>query len=316
MDVAEQADVLHSFDPLAVEKSEEVKPSVRRLPAVPGKLVELATPVRVAGSRHTQSLLDCTVLPHTPQYAPHADHEDDDVITLKPALAHASSGVEQSPATPPAHEPSATHPHTNPQEEVLILQIEIDDLRSKLAEERATNLEMTQVVENYSQTMSEMIEKENRAAGASAARLAALEQQVSSVRQEKTQVEIDLNKTEAAFSDLHKKYEKLKDLIENYKANESKLKAAVEQRNTAIAEATEKFAALKEHAEKKIEAANVEIAGVREQGKKDFVALSAKAKSAELKIAQLERQLDAKEKDNVELTAICDDLVKQLELAK
>ena len=41
---------------------------------------------------------------------------------------------------------------------------------------------------------------------------------------------------------------------ENYRQNEGKLKTALEQRNAALQQAEERYAALKSHAEKKLEA--------------------------------------------------------------
>ena len=59
--------------------------------------------------------------------------------------------------------------------------------------------------------------------------------------------------------------------------------------------------------------ANAELAATKENMKSQVSAQAAKAKQAEMKIGQLERQLEIREKDNAELTAICDDLVRQLE---
>jgi hypothetical protein len=77
--------------------------------------------------------------------------------------------------------------------------------------------------------------------------------------------------------------------------------------------------------------ANAEIVHSREQLKVQVSAQTAKLKQIELKCGQLERQLEIRvcrhslcivtpsscdqEKDNAELTAICDDLVRQLEAA-
>jgi hypothetical protein len=49
-----------------------------------------------------------------------------------------------------------------------------------------------------------------------------------------TQVERDLEKTETAFADLHAKYQKAKQVVENYKMNEATLKDAVEKGQLAV----------------------------------------------------------------------------------
>lgn len=69
------------------------------------------------------------------------------------------------------------------------------------------------VVENYSVTLTQMLEQQDQKKGESSEQVAALQAQVSSLKQEKSHVEVDLNKTEVAFSDLHRKYEKLKEVL-------------------------------------------------------------------------------------------------------
>ena len=49
-----------------------------------------------------------------------------------------------------------------------------------------------------------------------------------------SQVERDLEKTETAFADLHAKYQKAKQVVENYKMNEATLRDAVEKGQLAV----------------------------------------------------------------------------------
>ena len=71
----------------------------------------------------------------------------------------------------------------------------------------------SRVVESYNQTLTEMVESQAKQESGVSTKVTQLEQQLTTVRQEKAHVEIDLNKTEAAFSDLHRKYEKLKEVL-------------------------------------------------------------------------------------------------------
>eukprot|EP00052_Salpingoeca_macrocollata_P009107 m.71995 g.71995 ORF g.71995 m.71995 type:complete len:137 (-) comp16934_c0_seq2:30-440(-) len=127
------------------------------------------------------------------------------------------------------------------------------------------------------------------------------------------QIEADLERTESAFADLLHKYEKSKEIVATMRKNEAALKSACEQAQQALKQSEERYGKLKEHAEKKIMEANEEIAKVREDNKAQIMLMTTKMKKAESETAQLQRQLEAKEKDNEELTAICNDLVKQLE---
>ncbi len=58
-----------------------------------------------------------------------------------------------------------------------------------------------------------MIEAQDSKKQEGGEQVAALQAQVSALKSEKSQVEVDLNKTEIAFSDLHRKYEKLKEVL-------------------------------------------------------------------------------------------------------
>eukprot|EP00051_Salpingoeca_urceolata_P031821 m.13112 g.13112 ORF g.13112 m.13112 type:complete len:412 (+) comp4458_c0_seq1:82-1317(+) len=191
-------------------------------------------------------------------------------------------------------------------QEAEILQMEIEELQSKLKVEQENNQQMTTVVEEYGTAMAKIVE--NQGAGEKD-----LEQEVEQLQLEKQQVEGDLRKTETAFSDLHHKYEKLKDLAENFKKNEKTLTTALETAQVALKQSEERYDTLKAHAEEKIKKANMEIANVREADHTAIEVANAKIKKAEAQVVRLQRQLESKEKDNQELTSICDDLVKQLD---
>ncbi|KAI8924210.1 transforming acidic coiled-coil-containing protein-domain containing protein [Entophlyctis helioformis] len=77
--------------------------------------------------------------------------------------------------------------------------------------------------------------------------------------------------------------------------------------------ATQRFDSLREHAEAKLDEANVEIARVRASYEKELSALRAKLSRVEIQMQSLELNLQAKTQENVELTKICDDLVSQME---
>lgn len=187
------------------------------------------------------------------------------------------------------------------QAEMDALNAQLAEERKTVAEERRNTAEMKVVVEQFEQAMMAMV-GDSKASKASA-----------SLEAEKNQLAVDLAKTEQAFADLHHKYEKLKEVAGNLRRNEETLKAAVEGAQGALRKAEERYELLKAHAEKKIEGANTEIASVREQYRNEMKVLTAKMKLVEAELTQTQRKLAAKEQDNKELTAICDDMLKQLE---
>eukprot|EP00047_Mylnosiga_fluctuans_P003784 m.230943 g.230943 ORF g.230943 m.230943 type:complete len:373 (+) comp12137_c0_seq1:3-1121(+) len=182
-------------------------------------------------------------------------------------------------------------------------QSEVEALRAQLAEERKNGAEMKLVVDQFEQAMMAMMSDQKTTKTDAVVALEA----------EKAQLATDLNKTEQAFADLHHKYEKLKEVSTNLRKNEETLKGTVETAQQALKKAEERYEQLKSHAQKKIEGANTEIANVREQYKNEIKVLSAKMKLIEAELTQTQRKLAAKEQDNKELTAICDDMLKQLE---
>jgi chromosome segregation ATPase len=70
---------------------------------------------------------------------------------------------------------------------------------------------------------------------------------------------------------------------------------------------------LKNHAQEKLDEANVEIAKTRNNYEKEITTLRLKLQRSELGLKNLERSLQLKEEENKELTGICDGLVMQME---
>ncbi|KAL7380011.1 hypothetical protein ABVT39_009970 [Epinephelus coioides] len=130
---------------------------------------------------------------------------------------------------------------------------------------------------------------------------------------EKEQVSSDLNTMERSFSDLFKRLEKYKDVVEGYKKNEETLKACAQDYLVRIKKEEQRYQTLKAHAEEKIAHANAEIADVRSKNKSEVSALQAQLKREQLKVQSLEKSLDQKEKEVEELTKLCDELITNVQ---
>lgn len=111
---------------------------------------------------------------------------------------------------------------------------------------------------------------------------------------EKEQVANDLNTMERSFSDLFKRLEKYKEVIQGYKKNEETLKACAQDYLARIKKEEQRYQTLKAHAEEKIAQANVEIAEVRSKSKAEVSALQAQMRREQLKVQSLEKSLDQK----------------------
>ncbi|XP_042356609.1 transforming acidic coiled-coil-containing protein 3 [Plectropomus leopardus] len=130
---------------------------------------------------------------------------------------------------------------------------------------------------------------------------------------EKEQVSSDLNTMERSFSDLFKRLEKYKDVVEGYKKNEETLKACAQDYLVRIKKEEQRYQTLKAHAEEKISHANSEIADVRSKSKAEISALQAQLRREQLKVQSLEKSLDQKEKEVEELTKLCDELITKVQ---
>ncbi|XP_034714654.1 transforming acidic coiled-coil-containing protein 3 isoform X2 [Etheostoma cragini] len=130
---------------------------------------------------------------------------------------------------------------------------------------------------------------------------------------EKEQVSSDLNTMERSFSDLFKRLEKYKDVVEGYKKNEETLKAYAQDYLARIKKEEQRYQTLKAHAEEKISHANEEIAEVRSKNKAEASALQAQLRREQLKVQSLEKSLDQKEKEAEELTKLCDELITKVQ---
>nr|XP_019940730.1 PREDICTED: transforming acidic coiled-coil-containing protein 3 [Paralichthys olivaceus] len=130
---------------------------------------------------------------------------------------------------------------------------------------------------------------------------------------EKEQTSSDLNAMERSFSELFKRLEKYKDVIEGYKKNEETLKACAQDYLVRIKKEEQRYQTLKAHAEEKIGLANAEIAEVRSKFKSEVSALQAQLRREQLKVHSLEKSLDQKEKEAEELTKLCDELITKVQ---
>uniref|UniRef100_A0A8D0HAG7 Transforming acidic coiled-coil containing protein 3 n=1 Tax=Sphenodon punctatus TaxID=8508 RepID=A0A8D0HAG7_SPHPU len=166
--------------------------------------------------------------------------------------------------------------------------------------------EMGKIVMGYEGTVTQVLEDAQN-------QKELLRRELQKVLDEKQQVQSDLNSMEKSFSDLFKRYEKQKEVLEGFHKNEEALKTCVEDYLTRIKKEEQRYQALKAHAEEKLSRANEEITQVRNKGKAEMVALEANLRKQQMRIQSLERSLEQKTKENDELTKICDDLISKME---
>ncbi|KGL85052.1 Transforming acidic coiled-coil-containing protein 3, partial [Tinamus guttatus] len=190
--------------------------------------------------------------------------------------------------------------------EVQEKELETLEWRKKYDKLHMEYKEMGKIVAEFEGTITQMMEDAYKQKELS-------KKEMQRVAEEKQQVISDLNSMEKSFSELFKRFEKQKEVLEGYRKNEEALKKCVEDYLARIKKEEQRYQALKAHAEEKLHQANEEIAQVRSRAKAETTALQASLRKEQMRIQSLERTLEQKTKENDELTKICDDLILKME---
>ncbi|GCC30204.1 hypothetical protein chiPu_0008652 [Chiloscyllium punctatum] len=178
--------------------------------------------------------------------------------------------------------------------------------KQKFEESFAQCAEMKKIVNEYSEVTFQMMEESGKKSELAKA-------EMEKLTEEKLQALKELNSVENSFSELFKRFEKQKEAIEGYKKNEESLKKCAQDYLARIKKEEQRYQALKAHAEEKLNQANEEIAQVRNKYKAEVTALQAQLRKEQMKTNSLERSLEEKTKENVELSKICDELISKME---
>ncbi|XP_038649281.1 transforming acidic coiled-coil-containing protein 3 [Scyliorhinus canicula] len=178
--------------------------------------------------------------------------------------------------------------------------------KQKYEESLAQCAEMKKIVSEYSEVIFQMMEESSKKSELAKAEL-------EKVTEEKLQALKELNSVEKSFSEVFKRFDKQKEAIEGYRKNEESLKKCAQDYLARIKKEEQRYQALKVHAEEKLNQANEEIAQVRNKYKAEVAALKAHLRKEQMKANSLERSLEEKTKENVELSKICDELISKME---
>merc|ERR1719342_35440 len=107
------------------------------------------------------------------------------------------------------------------------------------------------IVEEFEKTIAQLISEKER------------EQVCNEIQNERNQILEDLQAVERAFNDLHRKYERTKEVVAGFKTNEDVLKSTVEELSNRYKKGEERYELLKTHAETKLNEANSRIAEIQ-----------------------------------------------------
>lgn len=184
-------------------------------------------------------------------------------------------------------------------------QEKINKLQAQIAQEIKSKSQMTVVVEEYEKSISRLLtEKERDRTN--------FEQEKAKLQEELQVANVHLNNTEAAFNDVHQKYERLKGVVSTCKSNETLLKESIQENMETIKCLETRYDQLKNHAMTELEKANFELDAIRKQHEDETVKLHAMLRKAELKSNSLAELVEQKTKENKELTQILDEVIARV----
>ncbi|MGH0179984.1 UNVERIFIED_CONTAM: hypothetical protein FKN15_003024 [Acipenser sinensis] len=112
---------------------------------------------------------------------------------------------------------------------------------------------------------------------------------------EKEQAISDLNSVERSLSELFRRYENMKGVLEGYKKNEEVLKRCAQEYLARVKQEEQRYQTLKIHAEEKLDKANEDIAQVRSKSNSEAAAFHASLRKEQMKVDSLERALQQKD---------------------
>ncbi|XP_051896752.1 transforming acidic coiled-coil-containing protein 1 isoform X2 [Pristis pectinata] len=190
-------------------------------------------------------------------------------------------------------------------EEIMGKEIEVKEWKIKYEDSRQEVIEMRKIVAEYEKTIAQMIDDEQKNKMASQT---SMQQLIA----EKDQALADLNSVERSLSDLFRRYENMKGVLEGFKKNEEVLKKCAQDYLARVKQEEQRYQALKLHAEEKLDKANEEIAQVRAKAHAEGAAMQASLRKEQMKVDSMERTIQQKNQEIEELTKICDELIAKL----
>ncbi|XP_052329649.1 transforming acidic coiled-coil-containing protein 1 isoform X2 [Oncorhynchus keta] len=232
-------------------------------------------------------------------------------ITPRPKLigckGHDDKGSPSSMDTISLNEMDKAAVLTLIREEIITKEIEANEWKRKYEDSHMEVLEMRRIVVEYEKTVAQMIEDEQHKRS-----VLGSQKSVQQVTLERDQALADLNSVERSLSDLFRRYENMKTILEGFKKNEEVLKKCAQEYLVRVRQEEQRYHTLKVHAEEKLVKANEDIAQVRSKADSESVALHASLRKEQMKVDSLERALHQKNQEIEELTKICDELIAKL----
>ncbi|XP_041368521.1 mucin-17-like [Gigantopelta aegis] len=181
-------------------------------------------------------------------------------------------------------------------------QMEIAEEKKCVEKARQSEREMCIVVREYEKTVESLIACNEK-----------LKQKEKSTQQQLDQSREDVASVEKAFSDLHRRYEKMKEVLTGFRQNEETLKTSMQKNLEKWKQKDEDFMKFKKEAEEKLLTATKNFNALKKSSEAESFKLKTTLKKKDLELDSTNAALEQKTKDVKELIELCDTLMARVE---
>jgi len=184
----------------------------------------------------------------------------------------------------------------------------INELHGNVDDAQSNKLDgasFRRVLNEYEKTLSMFIQQIDQLKQ----RIDETETEKQTLIKERDQALEDLRNVESAFSDVHRKYERAKALLENMKTNEDTLVRRDQEMMQRIENRDKKIDMIKEKAQESIEKMHLDYETRIKEMEFENAKLRAQYRKMEMKLSTLENDVEQKAKENAQLSALCDELI-------
>ncbi|GAB1602724.1 serine/arginine repetitive matrix protein 2-like isoform X1 [Argonauta hians] len=190
--------------------------------------------------------------------------------------------------------------------------IELEQLKKDLEEAKTEKkgcqdkvAEMKIVLDDYSTLLDQLAAEKMKYAEK-------YEKKIDGSRKEVDLIQDELQTVQKAYSDLLRRFEKAKTIIEGFKKNEETLKNHVTELTTKMKEDKKNWSTLMKESKETQANLEKEVAALKKKLTVDSSCYQATNKRKDMKIAEQENDLERKKNQIEELTKICDDLMEKV----
>jgi len=174
------------------------------------------------------------------------------------------------------------------------------DLLSQLQEKLRLAEENTS---KYAKTLDDLLSEKEKLANVS-------EDELSRIKSERDTAAEDFQKIDISFSDLHRRYDKIRESVIHLKQNEASLQQQLQEKNSEIKSSFNQFENLKSEYQSKLSDHMTEMERLKGDKQGELTKLTMAKRKAELSVNSLQQQLAQKNDECDELTKICDNLIQ------